>query len=60
MIGWKDAIEVDVHSLPGCGILTVNEGLFENRPALITHLLQADDRLLVSQHTLDFKAVVVR
>lgn len=54
-VGW-----VNVHILPGRGILTVNEGLFENRPALTTHLLQADDRLLISQRTLDFKTVVMQ
>jgi len=51
---------VNVHILPGRGILTINEGLFEGRPAWITRLLQANDRLLISQRTLDFKTVVMQ
>lgn len=48
---------INVHILPGRGILTSNEGYFEGRPALTTRLLQANDRLLIGQRTLDGKAL---
>lgn len=50
---------INVHILPGRGILTVNEGLFEGHPALISRLLPAGDRLLTFQRTLDFKTVAM-
>jgi len=48
---------INVYILPGRGILTINEGHFEGRPALITRLLQANDRMLIGQRTLDGKAL---
>jgi nitric-oxide synthase, bacterial len=48
---------INVFILPGRGVLTINQGIFEGRPALITRLLQANNRLLVGQRTLDVKAV---
>lgn len=60
---WAVAYAIDlinVHIIPGRGILTINEGHFEGRPALITRLLQANDRLLIGQRTLDMKAVEIR
>jgi len=48
---------INVHILPGRGILTVNEGRLEGRPALTTRLLQSNDRLLIGQRTLDGEAL---
>ena len=44
---------INVYILPGRGILTVSEGLLEGRPALITRLLQANNRMLIGQRSLD-------
>lgn len=40
---------INVHILPGRGILTLSEGSLEGRPALTTRLLQSNDRLLKKQ-----------
>jgi nitric-oxide synthase len=48
---------INVHILPGRGILTISEGQFEGHPALITRILQANDRLLTSRRTLDGKSL---
>lgn len=47
---------INVYILPGRGILTINQGNLDGRPALITRLLQANNRMLISQRTLDGKA----
>ncbi|MFB8789460.1 MAG: nitric oxide synthase oxygenase [Potamolinea sp.] len=47
---------INVYILPGRGILSINQGNLDGRPALITRLLQANNRMLISQHTLDGKA----
>ncbi|WP_166481945.1 nitric oxide synthase oxygenase [Scytonema sp. UIC 10036] len=44
---------INVYILPGRGILTVSEGLLEGKPALSTRLLQANNRILIGQRTLD-------
>jgi len=47
---------INVYILPGRGILTINQGNLDGHPALITRLLQANNRMLISQRTLDGKA----
>lgn len=48
---------INVYILPGRGVLTINEGRLEDKPALVTRLLQSSDRLLQGVRTLDNKAV---
>ena len=48
---------VNVYILPGRGILTFNEGIFERSLAIYTRILQSDDRFLVGMHTLDGRAM---
>ncbi|MEQ9238663.1 nitric oxide synthase oxygenase [Coleofasciculus sp. E2-BRE-01] len=48
---------INVHILPGRGILTLHEGQLAGRPALTTRLLQSNDRLLIGQRTLDNEAL---
>ena len=48
---------VNVCILPGRGILTFNEGIFEGSLAIYTRILQSDDRFLVGMHTLDGRAM---
>lgn len=44
---------INVYIVPGRGILRVSEGLLEGRPALITRLLQGNNRMLIGQRSLD-------
>ena len=44
---------INVYILPGRGILTISEGFLAERPALITRLLQANDRMLMGKRSLD-------
>ena len=44
---------INVYILPGRGILTISEGFLAGRPALITRLLQANDRMLIGERSLD-------
>jgi nitric-oxide synthase, bacterial len=48
---------INVHILPGRGILTLNEGIFQNSLAIYTRILQSDGRFLVGMHTLDGGAI---
>ncbi|GAA6620393.1 hypothetical protein [Scytonema sp. NUACC26] len=48
---------LNVHFLPGRRILTLNEGHWLERPALTSHLLLSNKRMLVSQSTLDGEAL---
>ena len=44
---------INLYILPGRGILTISEGFLGGRPALITRLLQANDRMLIGERSLD-------
>jgi nitric-oxide synthase len=44
---------INVYILPGRGILTISEGFLAGNPALITRLLQANDRMLMGKRSLD-------
>lgn len=48
---------INVYILPARGILTLNEGVFEDRLAIYTRILQSDDRFLTGMHTLDGRAM---
>lgn len=48
---------INVYILPGRGVLTINEGVLEGKPALTTKLLQSGNCLLQGTRTLDNKAV---
>jgi nitric-oxide synthase, bacterial len=48
---------INVYILPSKGILTINEGILDGKPALTTRILQSDDRLLVGVRTLDNRTV---
>ena len=48
---------INVYILPGQGVLTLNEGVFEDSLAIYTRILQSDDRFLVGMHTLDGQAM---
>ena len=48
---------INVYILPGRGVLTLNEGVFEHSLAIYTRMLQSDDRFLVGMHTLDGQAM---
>ena len=48
---------INVYILPARGILTLNEGIFEDRLAIYTRILQSDDRFLIGMHTLDGQAM---
>lgn len=48
---------INVYILPGRGVLTIGEGMFEGKPALFTKLLQGDNRLLQGVRTLDNRTV---
>ena len=57
---WADRQALDfinVYILPGRGILTINEGHFDGRPAQITRILQTNGRMLVGTRTLDGEAL---
>jgi nitric-oxide synthase len=44
---------INVYILPGRGILTISEGFLAGRRALLTRLLQANDRMLIGERSLD-------
>lgn len=44
---------INVYILPGRGILTISEGFVAGKPGIITRLLQANDRLLIGERSLD-------
>ncbi|BAY22095.1 FHA domain containing protein [Calothrix sp. NIES-2100] len=44
---------INVYILPGRGILTISEGFVAEKPGIITRLLQANDRLLIGERSLD-------
>ena len=48
---------INVYILPGRGVLTISEGVFEGKAAIVTKLLQSGDRVLQGIRTLDNKAV---
>ncbi len=48
---------INVYILPGRGILTLNEGIFQHSLAIYTRILQSDGRFLVGMHTLDGQAM---
>ena len=48
---------INVYILPGRGILTISEGILDDKPALTTRMLQSDDRILTGVRTLDNRAV---
>ncbi|MTJ46948.1 EF-hand domain-containing protein [Dolichospermum sp. UHCC 0259] len=48
---------INVYILPGRGILTINEGLFAEQPALITRLFQGNNRVILGKRTLDMQTV---
>ena len=55
---WANQYALDllnVHIIPGRGILTINEGTLEGHSASITRLLTSNDRLLIGRRTLDGK-----
>ncbi len=59
---WADQHALDfinVYILPGRGILTINEGHFDGRPALITRILQTNDRMLVGSANLRWRSIGV-
>ncbi|RAM50077.1 MAG: nitric oxide synthase NOS, partial [Hapalosiphonaceae cyanobacterium JJU2] len=60
---WADQYILDlinVYILPGRGILSISEGIFDGQPALITRLLQANGRILLGRRTLDNKTVEIQ
>ncbi|MGF1542849.1 MAG: (2Fe-2S)-binding protein [Pleurocapsa sp.] len=48
---------INVYILPGRGILTLHEGIFQHSLAIYTRILQSDGRFLVGMHTLDGQAM---
>ena len=44
---------INVYILPGRGILTISEGFVVGKAGIITRLLQANDRMLIGERSLD-------